>query len=112
MTPKTVIRGGYGMFFARPQGNMIFSQVNVPPILQVAQFENGNLSNPGGAAGVLAPNGNITAIDPAVKNGYQEQFSLGVQRELPRGIFAELSYVGNLGGTFSASRISTRFRLS
>jgi hypothetical protein len=29
-TNKTVIRGGYGMFFARPQGNMIFSQVNVP----------------------------------------------------------------------------------
>jgi hypothetical protein len=96
-TDKTVIRGGYGMFFARPQGNMIFSQVNVPPILLVSQFENGNLSNPGGAAGVLAPNGNITAIDPGVVNGYTEQISMGVQRELPKGVFAEVSYVGNLG---------------
>jgi hypothetical protein len=96
-TSKMVIRGGFGMFFARPQGNMIFSQVNVPPILLVSQFENGNLSNPAGAAGVLAPNGNITAIDPNVVNGYTEQFSLGVQRELPKGIFAEVSYVGNLG---------------
>src|SRR5260370_5643800 len=96
-TSKTVIRGGYGMFCARPRGNMIFSQVNVPPILLVSQFENGNLSNPGGAAGVLAPNGNITAIDPKVVNGYTEQLSLGVQRELPKGIFAEVSYVGNLG---------------
>ncbi len=94
---KTVIRGGYGMFFARPQGNMIFSQVNVPPILLVSQFENGNLANPGGAAGVLAPNGNITAIDPKVVNGYSEQISMGVQRELPKGIFAEVTYVGNLG---------------
>ena len=76
---------------------MIFSQVNVPPILQVSQFENGNLSNPNGAAGVLAPNGNITAIDPNVVNGFTEQFSLGVQRELPKGVFAEVSYVGNLG---------------
>ena len=96
-TSKTVIRGGYGMFFARPQGNMIFSQVNVPPILLLSQFENGNLANPGGAAGVLAPNGNITAIDPNVVNGYSEQISIGVQRELPKGIFAEVSYVSTLG---------------
>jgi hypothetical protein len=96
LNQKTVLRGGFGEFFARPQGNMIFSQVNVPPILQLAQFENGNLSNPGGAAGVLAPNGNITAIDPKVVNGYTEQFSFGVQRELIRGTFLEVSYVGNL----------------
>jgi hypothetical protein len=89
--------GGVGMFYARPQGNMIFSQVNVPPILQVAQFENGNLSNPGGAAGLLAPIGNISAIDPKLTNGYSEQFSMGVEREFRYGMLAEVSYVGNLG---------------
>ena len=86
-TNKTVIRGGYGMFFARPQGNMIFSQVNVPPILLVSQFENGNLANPGGAAGVLAPNGNITAIDPKVVNGYYGAVQPGRAARIAEGHF-------------------------
>jgi hypothetical protein len=97
LAPKTVLRGGFGMFYARPQGNMIFSQLNVPPITQLSILENGNLSNPSGGATNLAPIGNITAIDPKVKNGYSEQFSMGVQRELWKGIFSEVTYVGNLG---------------
>ncbi|MDQ2900725.1 MAG: carboxypeptidase regulatory-like domain-containing protein, partial [Acidobacteriota bacterium] len=97
ITNKTVLRGGFGMFFARPQGNMIFSQVNVPPVTQISQFENGNLASPGGGAGVLAPIGNITAIDPKATNGYTEQFSLGAQRDLGKGIATEITYVGNLG---------------
>ncbi|MBS1858962.1 MAG: TonB-dependent receptor [Acidobacteria bacterium] len=97
VAPKTVIRTGFGIFYNRPQGNMIFSQVNVPPILQVSQFENGNLGNPAGAAGVLAPNGNLSAIDPNTVNSYAEQYSFGIQRELPKSILMEISYVGNLG---------------
>src|SRR5947199_5135013 len=42
ITDRTSLRGGIGLFYNRPQGNMIFSQVNVPPILQISQFENGN----------------------------------------------------------------------
>src|SRR6185437_640719 len=28
---KTVLRGGYGMFYFRPEGNLVFSQANLPP---------------------------------------------------------------------------------
>ena len=45
---RTVIRGGLGMFYARPQGNLIFSQLNLPPITQISQLENANLGNLGG----------------------------------------------------------------
>ena len=50
------IRGGFGLFYDKPEGNVIFSQVNLPPFVpSVAQVENGNLANPlgrhGGGAG-------------------------------------------------------------
>jgi hypothetical protein len=95
---KTSIRGGFGMFFDRPEGNIIFSSLNLPPYSSSAQFENGNLANPaGGRASALAPFDTINTIDPNLKVPYSMSFSLGVQHELPYGILGEIDYVGNLG---------------
>jgi hypothetical protein len=94
---KTAIRGGFGIFYDKPEGNLIFSQLNLPPFSLSSQFENGNLSNITGAAATVAPFGNINAIDPNLVVPYQMNFSLSVQRELPWGIFGEVAYVGNLG---------------
>ncbi|MDQ3253285.1 MAG: carboxypeptidase regulatory-like domain-containing protein, partial [Acidobacteriota bacterium] len=95
---KTSVRGGFGLFYDRPEGNITFDQIRNPPFLLDVQFENGNLNNPsGGTASALAPFNTIFAIDPDLKVPYTMNFSMSVQRELPRGIFAEVSYVGNLG---------------
>jgi hypothetical protein len=95
---KTSIRGGFGMFYDKVEGNLIFSQVNVPPFLNSPQFENGNLANPsGGTPSALAPFGTINSINPNLDISYSMNFSLGVQRELPHGFFGEVNYVGNLG---------------
>jgi hypothetical protein len=95
---KTSIRGGFGMFYDKVEGNLIFSQVNVPPFVNTPNFDNGNLANPsGGTPAANALLGTINAIDPNLKISYSMNFSLGVQRELPRGFFVEATYVGNEG---------------
>ena len=93
-----VIRGGVGLFYDKPEGNVIFSQTNLPPFVPSVSVENANLANPlGGAAAAASVLGNISALDPNLKIPRQLQYSLGVQRELPGGHFAEITYVGNKG---------------
>ena len=95
---KTSIRGGFGMFYDKVEGNLIFSQVNVPPFVNTPNFDNGNLANPaGGTPAANALIASINAIDPNLDISYSMNYSLGVQRELPHGFFAEVTYVGNLG---------------
>ena len=95
---KTSIRGGFGMYYDKVEGNLIFSQVNVPPFVSTPSFTNGNIANPsGGTPSNAALLGDINSIDPNLDIAYSMNFSLGVQRELPKGFFVEANYVGNLG---------------
>src|SRR5262249_4494726 len=36
---KTSIRGGFGMFYDKVEGNLIFSQVNLPPFVSTPNFD-------------------------------------------------------------------------
>jgi hypothetical protein len=100
---KTSVRGGAGLFFDRPEGNIMFGgggggPINTPPYAGSASFTNGNLSAPGGGTvPALAPFGAIGAIDPNLQIPRTWNWSLSVQRELGRGIFAEVGYVGSKG---------------
>lgn len=95
---KTSIRGGFGMYYDRIEGNIIFPVISNPPFINSQSFENGNLSDiRGGAPSALTKFATIAAIDPKLKTPYSMNFSLGVQRELPWGLFAEANFVGNLG---------------
>ncbi len=97
LNSATVIRGGVGVFYDKPEGNLIFSQLNIPPVLDNVTYENFNISAPsGGAAGAIGALGDINAIDPGLRLARQTNFSIGVQREFG-GYFVEASYVGNRG---------------
>src|SRR5205085_1158816 len=94
---KTSIRGGFGMYYDRVEGNIIFPSLGNPPFASSAQFSNANLSNITGGSTTVAPFDTINAINPKLDTPYTESYSLSVQRELPFGFFAEAAYVGNLG---------------
>ncbi len=93
-----VIRGGIGLFYDKPEGNVIFSQLNLPPFVPSISVENTNLANPlAGQSSSATVLGGINAIDPGMDTPRQLQYSIGVQRELPYGHFVEVTYVGNKG---------------
>ena len=86
------------MYYDRIEGNIIFPLISNPPFVNSASYDNGNLANiAGGSASALTVFGTLAAIDPELKTPMSMNFSLGVQHELPLGIFLEINAVGNLG---------------
>ncbi len=99
---KTVLRGGFGTFFERLQGNLIYnSATNTPfafsPTAQQVYLSNPHTSLLNGATAATpffdssAYNMATNFPDPAVA-----MFSLGVQHELAPSVGAVVQYVGNL----------------
>ena len=94
-----VIRGGVGLFYDKPEGNVIFSQMNLPPFVAERQRRERESREPARRRRGRRPTvlGDITALDPNMDVPRQLHYSFGVQRELPHGHFAEVTYVGNQG---------------
>src|SRR5258708_31414567 len=67
---ETAVRGGIGLFYDRPEGNLLFGgadngPLNNPPHNLSAPYQNRNPSAPGGGTGPPPPaRGTLAALDP------------------------------------------------
>jgi hypothetical protein len=94
---KTSIRGGIGIFFDRPQGNVYSGTNGQPPVAYSPTLYYGTLDTFLQSKGTIGPT-SVNAPDtgeqplPTVYN-----FSFGVQRQIGFATVVDASYVGSLG---------------
>jgi hypothetical protein len=91
----TILRGGWGIFYDRPQGNMVFDMIaNAPGVLN-STLQWGRLQELTAASGdpnpTLAMNPTVYGFEPPKTT----QWNLGVQRKLFRNFMFDLAYVGS-----------------
>ncbi len=103
LNEKTVIRGGYGLFFERVQGNDVYNVGPNPPFSGTANLFDILDLDPVSGGAVISPS-SIQSYDRTYDQPYTQQFSFGVQRELnPQTIF-NVKYVGSTGTHLSINR--------
>ncbi len=103
-TPKLVIRSGFGVFFGRDEDIGITNRLpNNPPFITSATFTGDQTTPaflfkdgiPANALSLASAAGDLRAFPLNFSTPYVIQWNLNVQRELPRGLLAQLAYTGS-----------------
>ncbi len=101
---KTILRGGFGTFYERMQGNDIFGVATSAPFDPSLNLSNPYFSQPGknwSTGNVIAPTSLIFAgggdsIAQTFRAPAVAMYSLGVQREITHSVIWVVQYVGNV----------------
>jgi Carboxypeptidase regulatory-like domain len=99
---KTVLRGGFGTFFERVQGNDVYNAALNPPFAYIPSANNVYFSNPNTSAltGATTLNhfpSSLTNIKYNYPSPGTATFSMGIQRAVAPSVVFVLQYVGALG---------------
>jgi hypothetical protein len=91
---KVVARGSFGIFYDRPQGNIVFDMVTNPPGMYTPSLQWGLVSDVARATPLYATSGlNPTQYNWKLPTVYQWNF--GIQLQLPYAFTLDISHVGS-----------------
>jgi hypothetical protein len=99
---KTIVRGGFGTFYERIQGNDIYDAAGSPPFISQPSAGNVEFSNPsfnwqaGSAASTPTFTQGFNSLNTYYPDPAVAEFSLGVQHEIVPSLIMITQYVGNL----------------
>ena len=110
---KTVLRGGFGFFFERVQGNDVYNAALNPPFAYIPSATNVYFSNPNTSAADRTNNHTDIPVqtDQAqirLSNAGTGNYSLGIQREIAPSVVAVVQDVGSRARTRTMTGRSTR----
>lgn len=112
---STALRGGYGIFYSKTQGNEWQFKINAPPLVialqQAGDLTTPNLnwdrdafpspSDPNFPISTLAP----FSVDPSDRTPYLQQWNLSLNQTLTDSLLLDVAYVGSKG-TKLAERVN------
>ena len=115
---KTVLRGGFGTFYERMQGNVIYNVATGAPFANTPSASNVYLTNPH-----TSYVSGLTAATPFFAQGSSPiaqtfrapavaQFSLGIQDQIAQSMILVVQYVGNLAWHQNINRHINNYSLN
>lgn len=115
ISDKTALRGGYGVFYSKTQGNEWQFKVNAPPLV-IGLSQTGNLGTPNlnwdrdAFPDPASPDFPIStlspfSVDPSDRTPYLQQWNLSLSHALSDTVVLDVAYVGS-AGTKLAERVN------
>jgi hypothetical protein len=91
----TIVRGGFGIFYDRPQGNMVFDMISNAPGVLNTQLQWGRLQDLSSATGDPSPTLSLNPTAYDFKPPRVNQWNIGIQHKIFEEVVLDVAYVGS-----------------